>query len=50
MPVREWQSREAALIGEENIEKLARASVLVFGAGGSGAMLSSRLPARGSEK
>ena len=36
MPVREWQSREAALIGEENIEKLARASVLVFGAGGVG--------------
>ena len=36
MPVREWQSREAALIGEENIEKLARTSVLVFGAGGVG--------------
>ena len=36
MPVREWQRREAALIGVENIEKLARASVLVFGAGGVG--------------
>ncbi len=36
MPVSEWQSREAALIGEENIKKLASSSVLVFGAGGVG--------------
>ena len=36
MPVSEWQSREAALIGEKNIEKLASSSVLKFGAGGVG--------------
>lgn len=31
-----WLSREAALIGDEAVEKLTRASVLLFGAGGVG--------------
>ncbi len=36
MATKEWLSREAALIGEEAVGKLASASVLVFGAGGVG--------------
>ena len=31
-----WLAREAALIGEEAVEKLARSSVLLFGVGGVG--------------
>lgn len=50
MPVREWQSREAALIGEENIEKLAHASVLVFGAGGVGSYVIEALARAGVGK
>ncbi len=33
---KEWLSREAALIGEENVNKLLSSSVIVFGAGGVG--------------
>ncbi len=36
MAVSEWQSRQAALIGEEKIRLLASSSVLVFGVGGVG--------------
>ncbi len=36
MPVKEWLSREEALIGEEAVKKLLSSSVLVFGAGGVG--------------
>jgi len=32
----EWLSREAALIGEEAVDRLATARVTVFGVGGVG--------------
>lgn len=50
MSVKEWQSREAALIGEENIKKLTRSSVLVFGAGGVGSYVIEALARAGVGK
>lgn len=32
----EWLSRETALIGEDNVRKIARSRIIVFGAGGVG--------------
>ena len=36
MPKKEWLSRTEALIGEEALDKLARARVIIFGVGGVG--------------
>ncbi len=36
MPKKEWLSRTEALIGEEALDKLSRAKVIIFGVGGVG--------------
>ncbi len=36
MSVKEWQSRQAALMGEENINRLSSTRVIIFGVGGVG--------------
>lgn len=43
MSVKEWQSRQAALIGEDGINRLANSKVTVFGVGGVGSYVTEAL-------